>query len=154
MKKKTTKTAQIVNRRAGYDYELGEELVVGMQLSGKEVRAARDGRVQLKGSFITIRNGELWLNNTSFNIKNNEPYTEKNSIDSTPKKLLANKKEILKLQENKQAGYSIIPKKMLTGGRFIKLVIAPGKGKKQYDKRETIKRRQQDRESKRMLGKY
>ena len=65
-RKKQTQSSAIVNRRASFDYQLEDELTVGVVLTGPEVRAARDGRVQLKGSFVTIRNGELWLNNASF----------------------------------------------------------------------------------------
>lgn len=142
----------ITNRRAKFDYELGEDLVVGMALTGLETRAARDGHVQLKGSFVTIRNNELWLNNASFSIKLNERgQVGARSIDTSPKKLLAKRKQIDDLYERKQSGMSIIPVKMLTNGRYIKLVIALGKGKKNYDKRETLKRRDQERESKRAI---
>ena len=72
-KKKPKKVqSAIVNRRARFDYALGDELVVGISLNGREVRAARDGRVQLRGSFVTIRNNELWLNNTSFSLVLND----------------------------------------------------------------------------------
>ena len=67
-KKQSRKPNAILNRRASFDYALGDELVVGVVLTGREVRAARDGRVQLKGSFVTIRNNELWLNNASFSL--------------------------------------------------------------------------------------
>lgn len=138
----------ITNRRAKFDYELGEDLVVGMALTGLETRAARDGHVQLKGSFVTIRNNELWLNNASFSIKLNERgQVGARSIDTSPKKLLASRKQIDDLYQHKQSGMSIVPTKMLTHGRYIKLVIALGKGKKNYDKRETLKRRDQERDS-------
>jgi len=151
--KSTSKnTSSVVNRRAKFDYELGDELVVGIALTGPETRAARDGHVQLKGSFITIRNDELWLNNASFSIKLNERgKIGARSIDTSPKKLLAKRKQIDDLADKKQTGMSIIPLKMLTNGRYIKLVIALGKGKKKYDKRETLKRRDQERESKRAI---
>ncbi|HBO64454.1 TPA: SsrA-binding protein SmpB, partial [Candidatus Saccharibacteria bacterium] len=70
-KKLTHKPSAILNRRASFDYALGDELKVGIVLTGQEVRAARDGRVQLKGSFVTIRNNELWLNNASFTLRLN-----------------------------------------------------------------------------------
>ena len=151
--KSTSKnTSSVVNRRAKFDYELGDELIVGIALTGPETRAARDGHVQLKGSFITIRNDELWLNNASFSIKLNERgKIGARSIDTSPKKLLAKRKQIDDLADKKQTGMSIIPLKMLTNGRYIKLVIALGKGKKKYDKRETLKRRDQERESKRAI---
>lgn len=152
-KKKSVSTpSQVVNRRARFDYELGDELTVGMSLTGQEVRAARDGHVQLKGSFVTIRSNELWLNNASFSIKLNkrgEPGAR--TIDTEPRKLLAHRKQIDTLYARKQSGMTIVPTKLLTNGRFIKLVIALGKGKKNYDKRETLKRRDQERESQRML---
>ena len=119
-----------VNRRARYDYVLGDELVVGLSLSGPEVRSIRDHHVQLKGSFVTIRNSELWLNNLTLGAD-----TARNI------KLLATKKQIASLEREKVAGSTIVPVKLLAGGRYIKLVIAVGKGKKKYDKRETIKKR-------------
>jgi len=151
-KKAKTSTKAIVNRRASFDYALDEELVTGLVLTGPETRAARDGHIQLKGSFVSIRDGELWLNNASFSLKNNDRNTEgSRTIDTSPRKLLASRKQINKLAEEKVAGMSIVPLKLLTSGRFIKLVIALGKGKKTYDKRETIKRRDQERETRRVI---
>lgn len=128
--KKKIPSSVTVNRRAHYDYTLGDELSVGMSLSGPEVRSIRDHHVQLKGSFVTIRNGELWLNNLTLGAETAR------SI-----KLLATKKQIASLEREKVAGSTIVPVKLLAGGRYIKLTIAVGKGKKRYDKRETIKRR-------------
>lgn len=143
----------IINKRARFDYELGDELVVGLSLSGPETRAARDGHIQLKGSFVTIKGDELWLNNASFSIKlNQKGDTNARSIDTTPRKLLAKRSQITTLAERKKQGMSIVPTKLLTQGRYIKLVIALGKGKKNYDKRETLKRRQQERDARRMIA--
>lgn len=152
-KKKTVKKpAAILNRRASFDYALGEDLVVGLSLTGLEARAARDGHIQLKGSYVTIREGELWLNNASFSLKLNEKNKPgARSIDTSPHKLLANRKQIDDLATRKQAGMSIVPLKLLTHGRFIKLVIALGKGKKNYDKRETLKRKDQERDASRAI---
>lgn len=148
-------TNQIINRRARFDYSLGQEIITGISLTGPEVRAARDAHVQLKGSFITIRDNELWLNNASFSIKNNDKNAKSNrTIDTRARKLLAKRKEIDKLQNEKTSGMSIVPIKLLNGGKYIKLVIALGKGKKEYDKRETIKRRDQNRETLRTLKNY
>lgn len=145
----------IINKRARFDYELGDDLVVGLQLTGPETRAARDGHIQLKGSFVTIKNNELFLNNASFSLKlNQKGDTNARSIDTTPRKLLAKRKQIDQLAASKKQGMSIVPTKLLTSGRYIKLVIALGKGKKLYDKRETLKRRQQDRESNRLIKRY
>lgn len=134
MKKKQPTDSVTVNRRAHYDYQLGDELSVGMVLSGPEVRSIRDHHVQLKGSFVTIRNGELWLNNLTLGAD-----TARNI------KLLATKKQIHALEKEKIAGSTIVPVRLLGGSRHIKLVIAVGKGKKKYDKRETIKKRDIDR---------
>lgn len=149
-KKPSTKT--ITNRRARYDYELGDEVVAGIVLTGPETRAARDGHVQLKGSFVTIRNNELWLNNASFSLMlNKKGDTSARSIDDSARKLLASRQQIDQLASKKHQGMTIVPIKLLTTGRYIKVVIALGKGKKTYDKRETIKRREQDRESRRAM---
>lgn len=148
-------TNQIINRRARFDYSLGQEIITGISLTGPEVRAARDAHVQLKESFVTIRDNELWLNNASFSIKNNDKNAKSNrTIDTRARKLLAKRKEIDKLQSEKTSGMSIVPIKLLNGGKYIKLVIALGKGKKEYDKRETIKRRDQNRETLRTLKNY
>jgi len=146
-KKKVTKVRAIVNRRASFDYALDQELVTGVVLTGREARAARDGRVQLKGSFVTIRNNELWLNNSSFSLVLNSKVDGGTTVDTSPRKLLANRKQIDDLAERKQAGMSIVPLKLLTQGNYIKLVIALGKGKKNYDKRQAIKKRDQSRDS-------
>ena len=134
MKKKKVSDSVTVNLRAHFDYQLGEELSCGMALSGPEVRLIRDHHVQLKGSFVTIRNDELWLNNLTLGAD-----TARNI------KLLATKKQIHALEREKVAGSTIVPVKLLGGGRHIKLIIAVGKGKKKYDKRETIKKRDIDR---------
>ena len=146
-KKKRTPNAAIVNRRASFDYALGDELRTGIALTGVETRAARDGRVQLKGSFVTIRNNELWLNNASFSLVLNTKGAEATTVDTRPRKLLAHRKEIEALGAQKQAGQTIVPLRLLTKGRHIKLVIALGKGKKNYDKRQTIKLRDQQRDN-------
>lgn len=152
-KKKTSPQPKaVLNRRARFDYALGEEIVAGLELTGPEVRAARDGHVQLKGAFVTIRNGELWLNNASFSVKlTQKGQNDARTVDTRARKLLIKRSQIDQLEAAKQKGMTIVPLKLLTAGRFIKVVIALGKGKKLYDKRETIKRRDIDREHKRMV---
>ena len=130
MKKKKVSDSVTVNRKARYDYVLGDELTVGMVLSGPEVRLIRDHHVQLKGSYVTIRNGELWLYGLTLGAD-----TAQNI------KLLATKKQIEALNREKVAGSTIVPVRLLGGSRHIKLVIAMGRGKKKYDKRETTKKR-------------
>lgn len=141
----------VVNRRARFDYSLGDEIVAGIVLTGREVRAARDGHVQLKGSFVTVKDNELWLNNASFSLRLNDRGAESRTIDTSPRKLLASRKQIDSFVASKQQGMTIVPTKLLANGKYIKVVIALGKGKKNYDKRETIKRRDQDRETSRIL---
>jgi SsrA-binding protein len=151
-KKPTKQPSAIVNRRASFDYELDDTITVGVVLDGPEVRAARDSHVQLKGSFVTIRSNELWLNNASFSLMLNERNKAgARSIDTRPRKLLAHRKQIDDLQARKQSGMSIVPLRLLTQGRHVKLVIALGKGKKNYDKRETLKRRDQERDAQRSM---
>jgi SsrA-binding protein len=156
-KKPIKKPSAIVNKRATFDYAIksGEELVVGIALTGPETRAARDGHIQLKGAFVTVREKELWLNNASFSLKINEKNkVGARTIDTTPRKLLAKRKQIDELYASKQSGMTIVPLRLLTKGRFIKIVIALGKGKKNYDKRETLKRRDQERDTQRALKNY
>ena len=140
MKKKKVSESVTVNRRAHFDYKLGEELTVGMSLMGTEVRLVRDHHVQLKGSFVTLRNGELWLNNLTLG-----PETARNI------KLLATKKQIHSLERAKQDGMTIVPTKLYGGSRYIKLDIAIAEGKKKYDKRLSIKKKDLDRENKKRM---
>ncbi|MBQ3310129.1 SsrA-binding protein [Candidatus Saccharibacteria bacterium] len=135
MKKAKNPSSVTVNRRASFDYKLGDGITVGLVLTGPEVRQIRDHHVQLKGSFITIKARELWLNNLTLGAE-----TARNI------KLLATKKQILALERAKQSGQTIVPVRLFGGSRHIKLVIAPATGKKRYDKRLSIKHRDLDRE--------
>lgn len=151
-KKAPKKPAAILNRRARFDYELGDELIAGIVLNGPETRAARDGHVQLKGAYVAIKDNELWLNNASFSVKLNkkgEPGAR--TVDTTPKKLLVSRKQIDGFTAKRKEGMTIVPLRLLTEGRYIKVVIALGRGKKRYDKRETMKRRDQEREINRAI---
>lgn len=151
-KKSQKPKAPILNRRARFDYELGEEIVAGLVLTGPETRAARLGHIQLKGAYVTVRNSELWLNNASFSIALNERGKPgARAVDTSVRKLLASRKQIDMLAASKKAGMTIVPTKLLTASRYIKVVIALGKGKKRWDKRETIKRRDLDREHKKSV---
>ena len=127
--------------------------MAGLVLTGMEVRAAREGHVQLKGAFVSLRDGELWLNNASFSLRLNvRGQANTRSIDTSARKLLVSKRQLARFSEAKKQGMTIVPTKLLTNGKFIKVVIALAKGKKTYDKRETIKRRDQDRETRRQLS--
>ncbi|HYG84028.1 MAG TPA: SsrA-binding protein SmpB [Verrucomicrobiae bacterium] len=152
IKKKKSSPGAILNRRARFDYQLGDELSAGIELTGPEVRAARDGHVQLKGAFISVKGGELWLSNASFSVKPALLKSgEQRTVDTRPRRLLLHRKQIDELIDRRQSGFSIVPLRLLTSSRFIKVVISLGKGKKNYDKRETIKRRDQEREAKREI---
>lgn len=142
-KKKQQQTKQITNRRARHDYELGDTLVAGLQLSGAEVKALRMGHGQLRGAYVTVKDNELWLLNATINGTNGVPI---NDTDQTrTRKLLIKRRQLEALLEAKQQGKTIVPLEILTQGRYIKIRIAIGRGKKQYDKRETLKRRDAER---------
>lgn len=141
--KKPNQTKTIRNRRASYDYELGDSLEAGLVLTGAETKALRMGHGHLKGAYVTVKDGELWLLNATITGFNGVKLDETEQTRS--RKLLLKKREIDHLLEAKQQGKSIVPTALLTKGRFIKLRIAIGTGKKRYDKRETIKQRDQDR---------
>jgi SsrA-binding protein len=144
MSKKAQTPKKIVNRRAKFDYELGDSLVTGLQLTGAETKALRMGHGQLRGAYVTVKDNELWLINAQINSAKGVIISETDETRS--RKLLAKRKEIDKLIEAKKDGRTIVPTELLTQGRYIKLRIAVGRGKKHYDKRETIKRRQQERD--------
>src|SRR5262245_37059975 len=144
MRKKSQTPGKIVNRRARYDYELGDSLVVGLELTGAEAKSLRLGHAQLRGAYVTEKENELYLINAQVVSSKGVPIAEDQQTRS--RKLLAKRKEIDGLVVARQAGNTIVPLELLTKGRYIKLRIAVGRGKKRYDKRETIKRRQQDRE--------
>lgn len=147
--KRHNSTPNVLNRRAKFDYELGEDLVVGLSLTGAEVRAARLGHVQLKGAYVSSKSGELILHKASFSIVNNQKgLAGTRTVDERPRRLLAHKNEIDKLVAANKQGMTIVPTKLLATGRYIKLVIAVGKGKKRWDKRETIKQRDIERDLK------
>jgi SsrA-binding protein len=150
-KRRQKQPGQVLNRRSSFDYALQEDLVVGLSLTGQEVRAARDGHVQLKGSFVGIKDQELWLTGASFSLKLNEKGDTSRTVDIRARKLLASRKQIDGFIAARQQGMTIVPTKLLTSGRYIKLVIALGKGKKSYDKRQAIKQREQNREASRQM---
>ncbi len=144
MAKKPHKTGNITNRRARYDYQLGDSLVVGISLTGAETKALRMGHGQLRGAYVTDKDGELWLINAQITGDSGILIDEPTKTRS--RKLLAKRSEIDKLISVKKQGMTIVPLEILNRGRYIKLKIALGRGKKRYDKRETLKRRQEERD--------
>lgn len=148
MRNKSQAPQKIINRRARYDYEIGDSLVVGLELSGAEVKSLRLGHGQLRGAYVAEKDGELWLINARINGSAGVIIPE--DAQTRSRKLLAKRKEIDSLIAAGGQGNTIVPLELLTNGRYIKLRIAVGRGKKRYDKREAIKRRQQEREAKRV----
>lgn len=142
-------TKQITNRRARHDYELGDSLVVGLELTGRETKALRMGHGQLRGAYVTVKDEQLWLLNAAINGSAGIPISDTEQVRT--RRLLAKRREIDALIEAKQQGRTIVPLQILTQGRYIKLKIAVGKGKKLYDKRQTLKKRDESRQINRAL---
>jgi len=138
-----------INKKANFDYQIQDKFEAGLVLFGHEVKAVRAGQVSLKGSFISIRtkNGktELYLVNCQIS-----PYKAAGAMPDynqmRERKLLLKREEINHLLGKKQTeGLTLIPLKIYTNHSFLKLEFAVAKGKKKYDKRETIKKREVDR---------
>ena len=149
MKNKQPQVKKIQNSRARFDYDLKDDYLCGIVLNGRETKALRLGHGQLKGAFVNIKNGELWLNNMTITGRSGLPIEA--DEQTRARKLLAKGREIDQLIAAKQQGLSIVPTEVLTRTRFIKVRIAVGRGKKQYDKRTTIKKRDDDRNVRREL---
>ncbi|MGZ6005367.1 MAG: SsrA-binding protein SmpB [Candidatus Saccharimonadales bacterium] len=150
-KKKSNQPKTISNRRARHDYELGDSLVVGLELTGAETKSLRMGHGHLRGAYVTVKGNELFLINATIAGTHGIPIDE--SDQTRARKILAKRREIEALMAAKQQGRTIVPLEILTRGRFIKLRISAGKGKKRYDKRQTLKARDQQRDIQR-LTKY
>ena len=139
------------NRKARFDYELMEEFEAGLELDGPEVKSVRAGKMSLAGSFVSVRGGEAFLLNAEV-----APYQPKNlKADYDPKrarKLLMTKDELSKLAiAEATKGLTIVPITVCNKGRFIKCRVAIARGKKEFDKRESIKKRDTERDLKRSL---
>ncbi|OQP61550.1 SsrA-binding protein [Niastella vici] len=143
--------ADIKNRSAYHDYFIDDKYDAGMVLTGTEVKSLRDGRASFNDSYCFFNKGELWIK--SLHIAEYSHGTVNNHDPVRERKLLLKKRELQKLEAKiKEKGYSIIPLRIFFNERgFVKMEIGLGKGKKQYDKRETIKQRDTDRELKRYL---
>ena len=150
-KKKSSQTKKIQNKRAIFDYELGDSFVAGLVLTGAETKALRMGHGHLKGAYVTVKDNELYLLNATITGFNGVNLDETEQTRS--RKLLLKRKEIDNLLEAKKQGKSIIPTQLLTSGRYIKVRIATGTGRKMHDKRQLIKKRDQDRDTYRELSK-
>ncbi len=144
-------TINVKNRRATFDYEIVETFTAGIVLTGTEIKSIRQGKVGLTDTYCMVINGEVWVKNMyiaeySFGSYNNH-------TTHRDRKLLLNRKEIRRIaKDNLQPGYSIVPLRLFINERGLaKLVIAIARGKKQYDKRQSIKEREDKRAIDRMF---
>lgn len=135
------------NKRAGFDYELKERFEAGLVLTGNEVKSVKLGRASLKGAYVTTRGSELYLTNAFIPLY---PQAHRDShskhSDTRPRKLLLKKSEIRSLiGKTGVTGLTLVPIRLYTKKQLVKLEFAVGRGKKEYDKRQTLKRRAADR---------
>ncbi len=135
----------IKNKKAYFDYHVLDKIEAGIELFGHEVKATRQGKVSLKGSYVTIREGEVFLVNCDI-----APYqprnTHKEYNQKRDRRLLLNKKEIEKLAiKTEERGVTLVPLSIYNKKGIIKLEIGVVKGKKKWDKRESIKRKDMER---------
>ena len=133
------------NKKAHYDYEITETFEAGIVLTGTEIKSVRQARINIRDGFARVRNGEVWLSNVHIS-----PFDEGNiwNVDPTrSRKLILQKKQIAKIEaEISQAGMSFVPLRVYIKDGFAKVLMGLAKGKKNYDKRETIKRKEQNRD--------
>lgn len=141
-----TQRALATNRRARYDYFVKETFEAGMVLLGSEIKSAREGRMSIAEGYVYIKNGEAWLENA--HIPQYAPAGEHGQHDPTrPRKLLLKKKQLEHLDDQAHRdGQTIVPLKVYIKNRVAKLLIGVGKGKRQVDRRNTIKERDAKRE--------
>ena len=128
------------NKKAGFDFAIEETIEAGIVLLGREIKSARSGKVQIKDAFVRIRNGEAWISNMHIS-----PYEQGNQFNHDPlrsRKLLLHKKQINELVgKSKVEGAAIVPLKMYLKDGYAKVLLGVGKGKKKYDKREDLKKK-------------
>ena len=133
------------NKKAYHDYFIDETFEAGIALNGTEVKSIRAGKVNLKESFCRIKSGEVFINN--MNIAEYDFGNRENHDPTRMRKLLLHHAEIDKLiRLTEQKGLSMIPTKIYFKRNYVKIEIGVGRGKKMFDKRETLKRREADRE--------
>ena len=134
------------NRKAGHDYHLLEQFEAGVALQGTEVKAIREGRVNLRDSYCRLERGEAYLLGAHIGQYSHGGYASHDPV--RPRKLLLHREELNKLLgKTTERGLTIVPLRMYLKNGRVKLVIALAKGKKTYDKRETIRRRDAERET-------
>ena len=138
------------NRKANFDYTIEETIEAGVVLQGTEIKSIRAGKVQLKEAFVQIRNNEAWIVN--MHISHYDQGNRFNHDPTRSRKLLLHRKQISQLiGKTKQQGYSIVPIQIHLKNGFAKVLIGVGKGKKDYDRREDLKRKEAKRDMARAL---
>lgn len=144
---------EIQNKKARFDYQIEDTYEAGIVLTGTEIKSIRAGKAQLKDSYALIKNGEVFLLN--MHISHYEQGNIFNHEETRTRKLLLHKKEILKLRDRVDIdGFTLVPIKLYFKGNKAKILLGVGKGKKSYDKRESIKQRDIDREIKKQFKEY
>ncbi len=140
---------QILNRKAHFNYAIEEEIEAGIMLLGSEVKSLREGKANINEAYVAEISGELFL--TNCNITEYKGANRFNHAPKRPRKLLLHKTQLQKIIGKMHLkGYSLIPLKIFFNKKnFIKVVIGLGRGKKLYDKRESIKRRDENRRNQR-----
>ena len=142
------------NRKAFHDYNIFDKFIAGIVLTGTEIKSVRNNAINLKDSFCRIEDNEIFLYNC--HISPYEKGNRYNHKEERVRKLLLNKKEILKMQSKiKKDGYTIVPLEVFISPKgYAKVEIGLAKGKKLYDKRETLAKKDQQRDIERSRGKY
>ena len=138
------------NRQAAHRFEFLDRVEAGVVLTGTEVKALREGKAQLKDGYAAVRDGEVWLLNV--HIPPYAPASRENHEPERPRKLLLHRREIERLiGKTQERGLTLVPTRVYFSGPHAKVEIALARGKDVHDKRETIKRREMDREMERAL---
>ena len=141
------------NKKARHDYTIIDTVEAGVVLQGTEIKSIRNSRVNLKDGFVKVRNGEAFLYNVHIS-----PYDQGNIFNHDPlrtRKLLLHKKQIAKIaSETKNTGITIVPLKIYLKDGFAKVLIGLAKGKREYDKRETLRRKDQERQISRVMKNF
>lgn len=141
---------EVKNKKAYFDYSIESEIEAGIELVGTEIKSIRKGSVQLRDSYVYIKNNEAYVLN--MHIAKYDEGNRFNHEEDRTRKLLLHKKEIKKLQEViAKDGYSIIPLKLYLKHGYAKLLLGVAKGRKNYDKRAVLKKKTEEREARRYL---
>ncbi len=143
----------VTNRKAYHNYHIGDSLEAGIVLTGTEIKSIRNGRISLGDAYVKAKNGELWLLNA--HIARYEAGSYSSHEPTRPRKLLLHRKQISNLSsELAEKGLTLVPTRLYLKGSIAKVEVALAKGKKLYDKREAIARRDAEREIGRISKKH